>query len=269
MKTPSLLLLLIACGPCLAQTPSANTMPDGSKDRYIGIAVAILPSYEGSNQTNARFAVEGQMDWSNGIFVTNLPRMYEQTYAQTFFQLGRHLSETPGIDYGPVVTLSRSRPTFLSHRTVDVGDSVDMGAVGGFFKYNLTDELQLTTDLSIYTGRFRGGALADLDVRKYTRVAPHQSIALWSGLTWGNRDFSQSQYGVTPDQSLNSGFPVYSPTAGVEDVHLGLNWRWEISSSWMMNSGVYATHLTGSVAGSPQIAQPNNVSVSIGLVYRL
>jgi outer membrane scaffolding protein for murein synthesis (MipA/OmpV family) len=260
-----LFLIFFASGPCFAQTQSANTMPDGSQDQYIGIGVDVTPVYEGSSHSETHLFIKSQIEWSNGVYLTNSLDTPERGY----LQVGKHLSQTPEFDYGPLITLSQSRPTFRLDHPVTQGTSTNMVSIGGFFKYNLLDDLQLTSNLQLYVGKFSGGARADFDVRKYMHIAPHHSIMLWSGLTWGNRDFAQSQYGVTSDQALTSGFSSYSPTAGVEDVHLGLNWRWELSGSWMLNSGLYATHLTGSVAGSPQIEKPNNASVSIGLVYRL
>jgi outer membrane scaffolding protein for murein synthesis (MipA/OmpV family) len=118
------------------------------------------------------------------------------------------------------------------------------------------------------TGRFSGGATGDLDVRKRFQLAPHQSLAVWGGVTWGNRQFAQSQYSVTFDQYPNSPSNNNSLDAGIEDTHLGLNLHSDLSSQWMLNSGLYTTHLTGKVADSALVQKRNGVSVYAGLAYR-
>lgn len=272
MEKRLLSLLFVICGPCFAQVQLtdaiasgpqqlANIMPDGSNDRYIGVEFATMPKYEGSSKSIWLLTLDAQAESSNGTFCTSMPFR-----AYTSLQCGDHLGQTPGIDYGPLLALGQSRSAFISPPNGIRGDW--MPSAGGFFKYNLTDEIQLTTDLLVDFGQFHGGVLADLDVRKYTHVAPHQSVAVWGGITWGNRDFAQAQFGVTPSQSATDALAVYSPSAGVEDVHVGVNWRWDLSSAWMLTSGAYVTHLTGNVSGSPQVDKPNNASISIGLVRR-
>jgi outer membrane scaffolding protein for murein synthesis (MipA/OmpV family) len=178
-----------------------------------------------------------------------------------------HLSQTPGIEYGPLMTLGLSRPTqVLSNNTIPLGDW--MPAAGGFFKYDLANDLQLTTDLVFTTGRFSGGATGDLNVRKLFQLTPHESLAVWGGVTWGNRQFAQSQYSVTFDQYPNSPSNNNSLDAGIEDTHLGLNLHSDLSSQWMLNSGLYATHLTGKVADSALVQKRDGVSVYAGLAYR-
>jgi outer membrane protein len=250
---PLLLILSCASANCLAQVPAANSMPDGSKDMYVGAVLDVMPTYEGSGQLDERLRPGFQVEWSNGVFVSAS-------------QLGMHLSQTPGIEYGPLMTLSLSRPEYLSPNTAVLGDW--MTSIGGFFKYDLGENLQLSTDLMYNVGQFRGGAFGNLDLRKYTDIAAHHSLSLWAGLTWVNRDYAEAQFGVTGQQSAVSGFPIYSPGAGVSDVHAGINWHWSLSSSWMLNSGLYASRLTGSVANSPTISGPFNVTVFSGFAYR-
>jgi outer membrane scaffolding protein for murein synthesis (MipA/OmpV family) len=272
MKNLLLLIPAIFCGTCLAAPPSASTIPDGSsnlystnimpdcsKDMYVGAGIDVGPNYEGAPEKTRRVKLTFQFEWSNGVFLS--------TSQLGTYQLGMHLSQTPGIEYGPLITLGLSRPVeVLSDNQINLGDW--MLGVGGFFKYDLANDLQLTTDLVFTTGRFRGGATGDLDVRKLFRLSPHHSLALWGGVTWGNRQFAQSQYNVTFDQYPDAPSNINSLDAGVEDAHLGLNLHWDLSSQWMLNSGAYATHLTGNVADSALVQKHNGVSIYSGLAYR-
>jgi outer membrane protein len=272
MKKPLLLISAIFSSSCFAAPASASTMPDGgnnsysanimpdgSKDMYVGAGLDVGPQYEGAQESVRRMKLEFQFEWSNGIF---LSASQLGTY-----QLGMHLSQTPRIEYGPLLTLGLSRPVeVLANNAIVLGDW--MPAAGGFFKYDLANDLQLTTDLVFTTGRFHGGATGDLDVRKLFRLSPHHSFAVWGGVTWGNRQFAQSQYKVTFDQYPNNPGMVNALNAGVEDAHLGLNLHCDLSSQWMLNSGAYATHLTSNVADSALVQKPNGVSLYTGLAYR-
>jgi outer membrane scaffolding protein for murein synthesis (MipA/OmpV family) len=54
----------------------------------------------------------------------------------------------------------------------------------------------------------------------------------------------------------------------VEDVHGGINWRWNFNSAWSLNSSIYASHLTSNVSGTRQVQNENNGSLFVGLAYR-
>jgi outer membrane protein len=249
------LVLLIVSSICQAQTPAAHILPDGSTDMYLGMSVGIGPAYEGSKTGWASWALDFQGQWSNGIFVSGS-------------KIGMHLSEDPGIEYGPLVAWGGKRPQSISPKTDGLGDIYSAPSVGVFYNYMLPNNVQLTTDLLYGTGRDRGGIVFDFGARKFFRVATHHGLSFWAGMTWANAEYTQVYYGITPQQALTSTLPTYTASANVLDMHAGVNWNWELSTSWLLNTRVYATHLMGSAVNSPLVERTDNFTVSTGLVYR-
>ncbi len=90
------LLLCALCGPCAAQTPANNLMPDGSHDMYVGLGGIDRPIYEGAVQRRKFFLPALQIQWSSGLFVAGQ-------------SLGLHLSQRPDIEYGPLLGYDAGR----------------------------------------------------------------------------------------------------------------------------------------------------------------
>lgn len=248
--------LLLVSSTCFAQTPAAHILPDGSSDMYFGYGRTDGPAYEGSN---VRWSHNGltflQAQWSNGIFVSDS-------------EIGMHLSDDPVIEYGPLIAVGAARPRTNAPQAEGVGGTYMAPSVGVFFNYNLIDDLWLTTDLLYGTSRYHGSLIGTANVRKSIHIGTHHSLSAYAGVTWTNARFTQIQYGITPSQAAISDYPVYTPSAGLEDVHAGLNWNWAFSSTWMLTSKLYETHLTGSSVDSPLVKERNNTTVSTALVYR-
>jgi len=244
------------------QLQNTDSMPEHSQDKYVGLYIAELPKYQGSSDMRTELAVDVRHEWSNGILLSvNSWKPYDT------YQLGKHLSSVQNMDYGVLLGMGLNRASYITESDGNANKDW-MPFAGGFFKYKLSEDIQFNSELLYYFGRFRGGAYADLNVIKSFPVNDHQTIALSAGTTLGNHDFSTTQYGISEAQSIQYGYPAYSPSAGVEDVHMGVTWHWNFNSSWMLNSSIYASHLAGNVNGTRQVQDANNGSLLVGLAYR-
>ncbi len=98
-KSLFLLLAGAACsgaGSAWAQTPAPGLMPDGSYDMYAGLGVRSAPNYEGGADRRLRAMPALQIGWSNGAFISGM-------------SAGLHLSSTPRVEYGPLLSLHPGR----------------------------------------------------------------------------------------------------------------------------------------------------------------
>jgi len=241
---------------------SSVSMPDSSKDNYVGAYLAAVPKYQGSDHMKAELVLDAQQEWSNGVFLSVDSWKPYDTY-----QLGMHLSSVQNVDYGVMLGAGQNRAAFITDSQGNANKDW-MPFIGGFFKYKLAEDIQLSSELLYTMGQFKGGAYADLNAIKSFSVADHQTLTLSVGTILGNRDFATSQFGISPQQSIDYGYPTYTPTAGVEDVHAGVNWHWNFNSAWSLNSSIYASHLTSNVSGTKQVQNENNGSLFVGLAYR-
>jgi outer membrane scaffolding protein for murein synthesis (MipA/OmpV family) len=271
MKQLFALVLAVSGSAASAQTPTTNPMPDGSRDMYVGLGAVSAPRYEGADSRKVSALPVLQVQWSNGVFVSGM-------------SAGMHLSDRPTLEYGPLLTLHRSRDESglggtvdplkmealpglvagMSDRTRggnplagmrDIGMRLEGGA---FFNYYLAPEWRLTSAAVYGAGRERNGA----------RMEPHHTISLSAGASFVNGAYNRSYFGVTPSEAFSSGNRVYVPDGGLKDVRVGARWNWALGPSWILSTNVQAARLMGDARRSPLVERPTNVTVSTALAYR-
>lgn len=266
-RNPALRVVLLVLAPCVcgAQTLPSDGMPDGSADRYFGLGVAVGPAYEGSRTSLGRLVFDGHWERSNGTFGTVGDARYDPLHP---IQLGYRFAPSPAFAYGPMIALREDWPTFVARQASTRNELV--GMAGGFVDFNLTDELKLTGNLLVdmWSSQGSGNALGNLDLRQTSRIGVHHTVALWGGLRWGDGRAARNEFGVTAAQSVVAGFPVYEARAGIEDLHVGANWRWDLTNAWSLSTSGYLAHLTASAAGSPEVQRRDNNIVSVTLLRR-
>ncbi len=78
----------------------------------------------------------------------------------------------------------------------------------------------------------------------------------------------RSYYGVTPAESLASGYPVFTPSAGVRDVSIGTGFRTEINPRWVALWGGSMGKLLGPAAKSPLTTATKQWGLNAGIAWR-
>ncbi len=251
-KLSPLFLLLAACGPALAENTSELMMPDGSKDMYVGAGFTTRTAVAAGEARPVILRPLFQIQWSNGVF------------ASASGVLGMHLSETTGVEYGPLIFDSNSRNPSDSWRlrgTHPVRGTLD---AGGFFNYYLGNESRVTSNLmyDISARGFRG----QVGVQKVLpSPAPHHTVTLSAGVSLASDPVMRELYEVS---RASGGVSDYSPSAGVMAMNAGVNWNWALSSKWLVNSSVTGTRLGRGPAGAPFVDRRNFITWSSGLAYR-
>jgi MipA family protein len=87
-------------------------------------------------------------------------------------------------------------------------------------------------------------------------------------VTFGDKTYMQTYYGVTPEQSANSGYPVYTPSAGPRDIALSTGVTAELSDSWVGFANVGVSQALGPVPDSPLSFKPFGYGINAGLAWR-
>jgi outer membrane scaffolding protein for murein synthesis (MipA/OmpV family) len=282
MNKLSALALAATCSTAWAQTPASNPMPDGSRDMYVGLGAVSAPRYEGAESRKVSALPLLQVQWSNGFFISGT-------------SAGIHLSNDPALEFGPLVALQMRRseagtgsgaggvePVFVLQPSITKErratpdnplaglEDIHTRLQGGvFLNYFVAPQLRLTSSLLYGSGNARNGALLDLGIQQLAgQLARHHTVSLSGGVTIANRDYNSAFFGVTPAESLRSGYLPYAPAGGLKDVHVGAHWNWALSPSWMLTSNLQATRLMGSAKNSPLVQRPTNLTVSTAIAYR-
>ena len=288
MKTILTFALAAASSAAFAQTPAINPMPDGSHDMYVGLGVMSSPRYEGGRERRVRAVPVIQVEWSNGVFISGT-------------SAGMHLSTNPLFEYGPLLSYKPRRSTSgdgfgaigpgnttsnmdVQYPTlVPKGDSAGVridplaavepvGArlqAGGFVNYYLTPRLRLANSVLAGSGREHNGALWMIDLQHMAgSISDRHALSLAFGLTFANRHYNESYFGITRQEAIRSGNASYAPAGGLNDIHASLRWNWSLTPSWLLTSGVRAWRLQGDARNSSLAQRPTNFTVTTGLAYR-
>lgn len=274
-------------GAALAQTPAANLMPDGSHDMYVGLGVASTPRYEGGADRKRQVLPVFQFQWSNGIFVSGL-------------SAGIHMARTPQVEFGPLVEVQPRRDD--GGNGDDVGGIEDAGSsiqavpdlfaaklaaafpenrlagmveihtrlqAGGFLNLYLSPQWRLTSRTLYGAGNERHGARLDLGVQRLaTHIGAQHRVTLAAGVTLVNRSHNAAFFGVSEEESMNSGNAIYAPAGGLKDVHLRARWNWTLAPAWVLTTHAQASRLQGDARRSPLVARPTNLAVSTAVAWR-
>ncbi|MES2116295.1 MAG: MipA/OmpV family protein [Pseudomonadota bacterium] len=252
LRYPALLACLLAGAS--AHADSTMMMPDGSREMYVGLAMAARTGVTPGDDRRTVLVLSGQVQWSNGIFLS------------ANGVLGMQLSERPGIEYGPLLQQSNERHPGDSRRLAGTRDIAGTLDGGGFYNYYLGDDLLLRSSLVYNTSA--GGAMGNVGLQKaLVDVAPHHTLALSLSMNLAGGQVMRELYEVRPDAAAPDR-PHYRPSAGVLSVNAGLNWNWALSSHWLVNSAVTATRLGPGPANSPVTARAGYLTWSTGLAYR-
>lgn len=305
MRTLFALALAGAVPAAWAQTPASNPMPDGSRDMYVGLGVVSAARYQGSGEQRLSALPLLQVEWSNGVFASGmsagmhlssnpvleygplLALMARRSNTGSRDAIGLPLASLDAAGNPTISTGGKpSRPSVAPPAVDKVGESTEstersgnglagidpIGArlqAGVFFNYYLTPTLRLTNNVLAGAGRDRHGASWTVGLQHVTRVlAPHHRVSLAAELTMVNRSYNESYFGVSLQDSMNSGHPLYLPGGGVRDVAVSARWNWALSPGWMVSSALRAARLQGDARRSPLVERPNNITVSTGLAYR-
>lgn len=243
---------MAGCAPATAQT-TRMLMPEGSKDVYLSLAAAIVPTAEGSAQQRFLLVPLVSAQWANGVFVN-------------MNVVGVHLSDRSDMAYGFQVapTLSRTATVTENGRESKLRFTPEAGP---FFDYQLAYGMGLKSSL-MYGGSIdHRGLRMNLGAYLSLPVAAHHSMGLEAAVKLANRPALQANYGVTAEQATAT-LAAYAVRSGVRASAFSANWNWEISNKYALSTSIESHRLRGSAARSPRIEQPGTLSLVTILTYR-
>ncbi len=87
---------------------------------------------------------------------------------------------------------------------------------------------------------------------------------------WNSRRSNQTNFGITPEQSLTSGLTIYAPGGGFSKVELDLIARYQLGKNWRLDWIAGYAQIIGDAADSPLVAThgtPHQFIVGFGTRY--
>jgi outer membrane scaffolding protein for murein synthesis (MipA/OmpV family) len=250
-------LALCARGAMAQDVDSIRQMPplEGKDAGLIGLGVATGGRYSGADDTRTRVLPVLGYHWANGWF------------ASTSQGVGFNMSSTPGLQYGPRVTLDLGRRERDDPLLRGLGNVKPSAEIGGFVNYRVIDALSLNASVRAGAGEDHRGLRADFGAGWGTELAPGLRLRVGAGTTVTNQAYAQSRYGVNAAQAASSGYASYTPKAGVQDVHSSVGLNYALAPRVTLSTSLTATRLVGDAKDSPLVRKAGSVSGQVGVAY--
>lgn len=159
----------------------------------------------------------------------------------------------------------------------DEGDSAALAGMGDIkrtLRARISAEWRFAPDWKLLGGwtvdlfNRGGGNLGEATLRRDFHYGDRYSVGVGGTVTIGGDRYLQTYFGVTPEQSQRSGYPVYTPKFGLRDVSTFVSGRAEIGDDWVAIAGIGYTWLLGPAADSPLAQRDHYFGMSLGVGYR-
>lgn len=109
------------------------------------------------------------------------------------------------------------------------------------------------TDFRLTAGIFSGGGL---------------KAGIFTQTTWANKKSTQYYYGISAQQSANTGLAAFDAQSGELFSAYGLLWSYDLYPQWLLLGNVESRQVRNAVIDSPLVQQSVNRYASVGLAYQ-
>lgn len=216
----------------------------------VSIGVGISPTFEGSKDYE-----------TNPLPIFNL--RYGNFFLSSSRGLGYTIIRTPHWTVAPAVTYIFGRDESDSPILAGMGDVNGGPAAGGRVGFH-QGPFSILMDLYLGLGALQGSTI-DLGAYYSPALGGPLTATFGIGSQYATAERNQARFGVTPIQSLNSGYPVYTPGPGVK--HLAFSGSLKYQITQMFDVGVFGEYrvLTGPAEDSPLVRAGSENQVRAGL----
>ncbi|WP_353190640.1 MipA/OmpV family protein [Pandoraea pnomenusa] len=234
--------------------------PESGYEFTIGGGVGVSPRYMGSDEYRVTPALNLALQTPYGVFVGLGGIGYRLSLAKGFF-LSAAISyddgrkdRAKGLDSGSDKLRGMGDIKGSVFTTLQAGYAIGEIAV-----------VSVAADIPL-SNRDRGNVYrfsVDSEVFK----AANDTIGVGATAHFASGKYAQTYFGVTPTQSLNSGFRQYSAGGGLYGVSLTANWTHKFTKHWSTNVAGGLMRYTGNASRSPIVFNKTNYQVAATLNY--
>ncbi|MDB6084438.1 MAG: hypothetical protein JWN43_2319 [Gammaproteobacteria bacterium] len=229
-------------------------------DVLAGLGAEARPTYQGSNRYVVSIGPYGHVTWND---VVTLDRSgLSINWHQDRIKIGGELTYSPG------------RKTTEDHGFFSAGDDRLQGlgdihrALGlkAFAVYPL-GPINFDVSFVKFEGKENDGTLATVGLSALIPSIQRITIRPQVSAVWANDKYMETFFGVTPQQSSQSSFPVFTAIQGVRDVSAGVRLERPLGEHWQMGAQFDIRRYLADAARSPLTFSPTNTVFGIALGY--
>jgi MipA family protein len=247
--------------PLAAQTLGPPAVAPGGGDWAISVGVggAVRPTFEGSDRYRVSPLPFASVVWKDTVSL-------DVSGLNVYWR-------SEGLQVGAGVTYNLGRSTedkFFGQgdaRLAGLGDVPATVGVRGFANYRLGPVL-LGASITKYFVEGNNGLLADASIGVPYRINDRFAVTARIATTWADRNYMQNFFGISPQQSANSGYAAYDAGSGFKDVSLSLGAQYKLTENWSLSGGVRLTQLLGAAKNSPISFADRSVTGTMLVGYR-
>jgi outer membrane protein len=218
----------------------------------VGAGAIYMPEYEGSDRFDINPFPIISAEFGDRVSV-DITGVTVNLYEANGFKIG----VTGGYDMG--------RKEDDSDYLRGLGDIDAGGVVGGIVSYEFgAFEAYAKLDKTIGGSDGLTGTVGAKVSYQYERFILSADL---SG-TWADDNHMQSYFGITGDQSANSGLAQYDAKAGIKRVDLTASITYMITENWLATGAAGAGFLTGDAKDSPVVRDDVQPFAMLGIAYR-
>lgn len=146
--------------------------------------------------------------------------------------------------------------------TIELGADLAYQWPGAGYQDQSAAGISLLADV----GNVHNGWVSAISYRKWIPIGKYGTLGLGAATTFASGNYTQTYFGVSPENSILSGLPSYSAGSGLRDARLTALFVQPVSRSWAIGGGVIFARMLGDAADSPITQRQNLLYSGIGVM---
>jgi outer membrane protein len=244
----------------LPDSSSPQTTPGKGDSLSLGLGVAYVPEYSGSDKTRVVPLPIFERTFDNGAFISSTRGVGFQTTLEGF-------GLSAALTYGGGRADHKKNAFYGSDALKGMGD-IDgaVQAVLGVSYQVGTVGLSLSTTQNL--AHREHGATYTIGASMPLYSTASDQVGLGLSAVYGDNKHMQTYYGVTAAQASRTAFKAYTAKAGFENLTAAVSWNHVIDKNWSAHSAVGFTQLSGDAADSPLTKRKTTPMLMTGFSYK-
>jgi len=252
-----LFVVTLLCAPWAvaddAASPAAGTLPDWSIT--LGAGIEALPRYPGARALALTPIPAVDIEYKNRWFAK------QDMPLGVYFINNANWSAGLALQYDMTERRASDAPRLNGLAELPMTPRAKL-----FAAYTLS-ALTVSTSAAQDVGGHAEGLVADANAIVTLPLGSQWYFSAGPGITWGNRQYQETYFGITPAQSEASGLTPYAAHGGVASDYLSLEAHYLITKHWIASANCKLAQLQGSAAHSPVTISHRQTTSTLTLSY--